>query len=181
MRGRNARRVRRRGPMKICMVGNSHLAAIKLALDQGALEGQGIKLEFFGASGRSFKKLRFEDGVICGPPDIEDQLLLVSGGKYTQLDPTTFDAIVVYGGSLYLGEFVESVYGAVVRRGTYLSSEFLDQGIADWLDSQLAVQIASLVRKTGVRTLLLPRPIPAARPSAPTDAAGTSDADHPAR
>lgn len=149
--------------MKICIVGNSHLAAIKKAVDTGAFKEKGIEIEFFGAHGRNFKTLQFKDGIISGPKKISEELLLVSGNKRSTLDPTEFDAIVVYGGSLYLKELMTSIHKLTIHGNRYFSETFLDEGIAGWLQAQLAFQIAKSTSALGLRTLLLPRPIPARR------------------
>lgn len=49
----------------LCIFGDSHLASLKQALDQGLLDPAGANVEFWGAYGPCFRQLRYREGAIC--------------------------------------------------------------------------------------------------------------------
>ena len=148
--------------MKICVIGNSHIAALKLAVENGALDGADIDIVFFGAPGKHFNKLRVRDGVIRGPDTLRDKFLLVSEGRYTQIDPAEFDVVVVYAGSFYFHQLLGSIHHAL-KNQVHLSEDCLSTGIERWLTSKHAFRLTRRIGKASstTRAILVPRPIPA--------------------
>lgn len=147
--------------MKVCIVGNSHIAALKLAANAGALGGTGVEAVFFGAPGQRFKKLRCDNGVLSGPRSLERIFLKVSGGRYTQIDPSDFDAVVVYGGGLFLHRLVGSLHRTMNVDGVHLSEACLGKGIERWFTRKHTFRLAKQISRHAKRVLLAPRPCPA--------------------
>lgn len=147
--------------MRICIIGNSHLAALKLAVNEGVLTGTGVDAVFFGAPGERFKKLRFTNGLLSGPRSLERILLQVSGGKYTQIDPSDFDVVVVYGGSIFLHRLVGSLHRTMNVEGVHISEACLGRGIERWFARKHAFRLAKQLTHCAKRVLLSPRPCPA--------------------
>jgi len=148
--------------VKICMIGNSHLAALKLAVENGALDGTGTDMVFFGAPGRRFRKIRFRNGAVRGPKTLHKIFLQVSGGRYTQINPAEFDVVVVYGGAFFLHRLVGGIHHALNNQ-VHLTEECLATGVERWMTSKHFFRLSDDISKasSATRTILVPRPIPA--------------------
>lgn len=84
--------------MKICIIGNSHIAALKMAWDTG-LEKQFPNIEptFFGARGRLLHDLVVKNGLLApGSKDLGNSFALTSRGQ-RYIDPALFDVFLIYG------------------------------------------------------------------------------------
>lgn len=85
--------------MKICVVGNSHLAALKNGWDECKSDYKDIDLFFFGSTRDRMLGLSVTNDVIAPAADnkaLLRQLEIVSGGK-TSIRPSEYDAFIVYG------------------------------------------------------------------------------------
>ena len=148
--------------MKVCIIGNSHLAALKLAIDNGALVGTGADIVFFGTPGPPFKKVRFRKGAVRGPKSLHDNFLNVSGGRYTRIDPAEFDVVVIYAGNFYFHKLVGNIHHTLGCQ-VHLTEDCLSTGVERWVTSRHAFRLANAIAKAAptTRTILVPRPIPA--------------------
>ena len=144
------------------MIGNSHLAALKMAVENGALVGTGTDIVFFGTPGSHFRKIRFRNGAVRGPKSLHDNFLKVSGGRYTQIDPAEFDVVVIYGGAFNLHHLVGNIHHTLGCQ-VHLTEDCLSTGVERWVASRHAFRLASAIVKATptTRTILVPRPIPA--------------------
>ena len=160
--------------MKVCVIGNSHIAALKKAVEDGALDNTDTSIVFFGAPGKNFNELRVHDGMICGPATLRDMFLRVSDGLYTRIDPAEFDVVVVYAGRFYFHRLLGSIH-RVLRSDVHLSKDCLSTGIGRWLSSKHVFCLARMISRASpaTRVVLVPRPIPA------VGAADTADAAAP--
>jgi hypothetical protein len=158
--------------MKICVIGNSHIAALKKAVEDGALDHTDANIVFFGAPGKNFDKLQVRDGMICGPATLQDMFLRVSDGLYTRIDPAEFDVVVVYAGRFYFHRLLGSIH-RVLRSDVHLSKDCLSTGIGRWLTSKHVFRLARMIDEASpaTRVVLVPRPIPAAGVADASDAA----------
>lgn len=83
--------------MKLCVIGNSHLAAFRIGLTKAPDLFPDLDVEFFGAKGVGLKALRVRDGrMVARSPKISEQLSMTSGGK-TSIDPKAYDAFLIVG------------------------------------------------------------------------------------
>ena len=148
--------------MKICVLGSSHIAALKHAVDNGALDGTDAEIAFFGAPGKNFSKMRMRKGVIRGPKSIRDKILLVSEGRYAEIDPAKFDVLFFYGAFFNFHYLLGSIHH-VLNLGVHLSDNCLSAGVDRWMASKHIFRIASKAANTNsaTRVILSPRPIPA--------------------
>jgi hypothetical protein len=82
---------------RICVIGNSHLAALKLGWDAIKPEFSGIDLTFFGSAGAHIRELTVADGLLI----TTDRVLLRSmqdlSGGLSQIDPGCYDRFLVCG------------------------------------------------------------------------------------
>lgn len=83
--------------IRLCIIGNSHVAALKLAATEFCARHPDIQLGFFAAHSNKTGDLVAQDG--CYRPLTEalaDQIALTSGGL-REIDPQAWDAFLVYG------------------------------------------------------------------------------------
>jgi hypothetical protein len=81
---------------RICMIGDSHLAALKLAWSTLSAEFPDLTLDFFAAPGKTMDGLSVADGqLVPGSHPLAGSLKLTSGGK-TSIDGL-YDRYVIHG------------------------------------------------------------------------------------
>ncbi|MCB1368881.1 MAG: hypothetical protein KDK00_14020 [Rhodobacteraceae bacterium] len=111
--------------MRLCIIGNSHIAALKGGWEAGVkAEFPGICLTFFGARGGGLTKLMVRGGTLTSDDaKIRSDLAFTSGGQIG-IDPRLFDAFLVYGLCRNVNRQVRN-YGAGYTRQV-LESALLD-------------------------------------------------------
>lgn len=83
--------------MRLCVIGNSHLAAIRLGWDTVAPEFPWLQMTFFGARADGLRDLQVKGGrLVPGTADLADKLAYTSGGL-TEIDPAQYDAALLVG------------------------------------------------------------------------------------
>lgn len=88
-------------PMRLCVIGNSHIAALKLGWDavlaEGGAERAGITPTFFGAPRDGIRHVKLEDDcLVARRKEIADYFRLISGGQdRVRLDD--YDAFLLVG------------------------------------------------------------------------------------
>ncbi len=83
--------------IRLCIIGNSHVAALKHASAEFCARHQDIQLGFFAAHSNKTRDLAVQDG--CYRPQSEalaEQIALTSRGL-REIDPKSWDAFLVYG------------------------------------------------------------------------------------
>src|ERR1700722_9794672 len=81
--------------MKIAVIGNSHLAALKLAVKDGLFYAKELEITFWGVAGKGFAETSYECGHFRTP--YRNFALKVSDGQHETLPAHAFDAIVFHG------------------------------------------------------------------------------------
>lgn len=81
---------------KICVIGNSHIGAMRKAVKDGLFTDRKLDLVFWGFPGREYFKIKFENGRFTHPD--KQRALAVSDGRYETITPKDFDALVFVGG-----------------------------------------------------------------------------------
>ena len=83
--------------MKICVIGNSHVASLKLGWDRVAAEFPGVELSFFAARGRRMSGLVAKNGkLVAGTESLAAAMAFVSGGV-REVQAREYDAFILYG------------------------------------------------------------------------------------
>jgi hypothetical protein len=96
--------------MKICVIGNSHVAAIKLAYE-AARPKILPEMTFFAGLGTRIATLQIADGMLVPPADdhkIQFAIKTTSGGL-SQIDPALYDRFLVIGMSGGVHQMVETI------------------------------------------------------------------------
>lgn len=83
--------------MRLCVIGNSHVAAIKQGWDEIGAEFPWLEPQFFGARGDALLDLHAQgDRLVPAHDDLAGKLAHTSGGE-TSIDPSRFDAALLVG------------------------------------------------------------------------------------
>ncbi len=96
--------------MKICVIGNSHVAAIKLAYE-ASQPSSPHEMIFFAGLGRRIAKLEIANGMLIPPaddPKIQYAIKATSGGL-TEINPDLYDHFLIIGMSGWVHQPVSSV------------------------------------------------------------------------
>ncbi|TVP70626.1 MAG: hypothetical protein EA339_12775 [Rhodobacteraceae bacterium] len=97
--------------IRLCIIGNSHVAALKHGAERLRRRHPDLQLGFFAARSNKTGGLAVVDGVYRPTSDaLADQLALTSGGVRV-IDPTQWDAYLVYGfgGRPQPGDFAQGL------------------------------------------------------------------------
>ena len=124
--------------MKICIIGNSHVAALKLAwenhFDKRCKKDNDIT--FFASRGKSLRSLKLENNkLIPDSEHLKKNLRATSGGK-SFIDLASYDVFLLYG----LG--VRPYYAS----NLFYSKAVIDDSIKDYYFSTLAVKILKMIK-----------------------------------
>lgn len=144
---------------RLCVVGNSHIAALKLAFDRARDAGGSVlesaEITFFGAPRDGLRHVTQEDGVIHpGRKGVRENFLRISGGM-DQIRLADFDAFLLVGLNVSIKRLLRFYLthawpqlsgraGKVVVHPRF-AQEFLAERYADTLMVDLAAKIRSAV------------------------------------
>ncbi|MBZ0128709.1 MAG: hypothetical protein K8F59_06310 [Rhodobacteraceae bacterium] len=124
--------------MRLCIIGNSHIAALKGGWEAGVkAEFPGIRPTFFGARGGGLTRLMVRGGILTSDDaKIRSDLAFTSGGQMG-IDPGLFDAFLVYG-------LCRNVNLLVRNYGAGYSRQVLEAAL---LDYWAATSLIGVIRK----------------------------------
>jgi hypothetical protein len=154
---------------KICMIGNSHVAAMRLAWDKVAADYPTVDAHIYGAHARNLvsvqadaqKELRFD-----GPP-LWSFRAGDEPGRARSIPLGGCDAIVIVGcdfGPTCVFRTYKRYHfaGLKGRRKQALTRDYFKRGVAAAVDESAAGVLAKTIRAVvGVPVLLVPAPLPA--------------------
>lgn len=129
--------------MKICIVGNSHIATLNRAWDDGlSMLNPQHTITFFGAVRDKIMGLRPEGGcLVANDADLAASIKFTSGG-FCQIDIAAFDAVLVFGLCRKIHELVEVM-------GASFSSGLKEQAITDYWKGRNLARLVSRIPKLG--------------------------------
>ena len=116
--------------MKMAVVGNSHLAALKLAVQRHLFSQEGLYITFWGLPGPEFNAVSYSAGMLQTP--YKSLVLHISDGLYESLPVREFDAIFFHGVALNVGEYLLSL-----RKGSEHLRCYSDALLRDGLRSRI--------------------------------------------
>ncbi|MCB1996259.1 MAG: hypothetical protein H6933_13030 [Burkholderiaceae bacterium] len=164
--------------MRICIVGNSHIAALKAGHDAEPQAFREHSIEFFGLPGRRFQSLRFDiDRGLVFPDSHAQALALVTGGRFDRVAPEGFDVLVFHGCRVNLGKLCQSLLTGGPPSVRY-SKRFLTAGVHGWLTTNETYRVMLQLRvHSQVRIMLSPMPMAAEGPTGSASAGGAPSLD----
>src|SRR4051812_34372426 len=80
--------------MRLCIIGNSHLAAPKLGWDDVRREFPDTEVTFFGAAGQALNDVQLRDGILSAE-QVRGRVHNTSGGSALHLD--VYDCVFLVG------------------------------------------------------------------------------------
>lgn len=150
--------------MKICIIGNSHLGAIKNGLGRMAKDTFAHDVTFFGAPSTTLKHLRAEgDCLFTSNPVLLEHLKKTNDGV-AEVSLTPFDLVVVLGGQLHLTTALHLFKDH--RPAAFLSDEVelisepaFGAALDDAYERSTAVHVLKLLLPSGKPLLIVPAPL----------------------
>lgn len=100
-------------PMKICVIGNSHIASLKLGWDSIAGEFPGLELTFFGARGYRMEQLQRQGAKLVPQTKALQGFLSHTSGGLAEINLPKYHACLVYGLFLRLPKMAPHLSEAV--------------------------------------------------------------------
>lgn len=85
----------------LCVIGNSHIGAIKSGWDQIKAQDKNVSMHFFGSKSQSLSRTFVEDGILKTNDEQIQRSLERTGGS-AEIDLRNYDGFVIVGGGLHL-------------------------------------------------------------------------------
>lgn len=154
---------------KLCMIGNSHLGAIKLGWEDVQAEFPGAEATFFAAPGKHMNRFLVRDGMLVAQGAQTRVLSTSSGGS--KIDLAAYDGFALFGGGV---NFIHAINlycnyrsdehrldGAMVHR---VSQECFDAALLGLLGRENAIRLAAdIARVSDCPVVVSPQPMPSPR------------------
>jgi len=147
--------------LSLCLIGNSHVAAVKLAWSNRAPAVlPGFAIDFFSAGVRLMEHMELEGTTfVCKDDELREKIAFTSGGLES-IDLTKYDAFVVIGAGFGLDvsgvcDGYDLVSPTRAPEGTLISRSFLTATIEANLESSLAMSIADKIKSVCDKPILL--------------------------
>lgn len=143
---------------RLCLIGDSNLAAFKQADQQGLVDFSGYEVEYWGADGPSFRGIWFKNGRIeVSSTSARAVFERVNGQGRTTVAPEDFDELLFIGARVgaadFFGRYLQRKYG---NEG-WQSQAALDAALRSYMHSSRAYRIGVIfARHYGVKVSLIP-------------------------
>jgi hypothetical protein len=116
--------------MKICVLGNSHVASLKQGWDQLSTDYPGFELTFFASRQNGLRGLRLDgQSLVPSTPALTNNIAFTSGGKEAVV-LADYDVFLTYGLGLSVPLLTKSLSSAVKSR-TCLDA--FERSLSSWL------------------------------------------------
>lgn len=146
----------------ICFIGDSHVAALRQALDDPRASAHGGRVTIYGSRGAGLFSLREEDGVLTTDiKRVKQEFNFTGGSRAIKL--RKYDAFCIVGGLVKL-ERTDSIARSyatfgMAQAGRHLVSESLMRGMFEEVVRQtLAAHVLGLIAGTGKPVFYIPSP-----------------------
>jgi hypothetical protein len=136
--------------LRICLIGDSHIAALQYALMENADPYQAARVFLFATRGKGLGDLEYENGAIMSR-DVQVSKSLARTGGSDRIVLDDYDAFCVVGGqgrTPLVGKVCEkfSTADMAIAGSVPVSSALLDDLFRDVLQTTLAYKVVSLLR-----------------------------------
>ena len=121
--------------MKLCVIGTSHLGALKLGWDLVRDQFAAHELVFFGSPGSSLRQTRVRNGILVPIDQGLSKSFEYTSGGLNEINPDLYDGFIVYGLMQKLPR---------LRRG--ISKAVMQATMKDIAEKGLALKIATRLR-----------------------------------
>ena len=145
----------------MCLFGDSHLACLKLALNEGLVDTDGWDIEFWGADGPRFRKLSLADGRIHARPGARDRVAQINRAGRRSIGPGDFDAVLFMGVRLRTLELFAPRLHRARQPGGHGSRAACIAEAVDWMTPKRCYRYAASFAASGqTRVLMAPATFP---------------------
>ncbi len=140
---------------RLVIFGDSNIATVKRAMDEGKLAFDGWEHEFWGVAGPEFRHIHFGKGAIRAiKPEAEKMVLLVNGNGRNLLKARDFDLFVFYGVRLRLAEFFAPYLALFANGECAVSDAVLEHAANAFLQDRRSVRMAEKLKAKGAREVV---------------------------
>jgi hypothetical protein len=130
--------------MKICVLGNSHVASLKKGWDSIQADNQKYQLTFFASRQKGLAGLKLDNGVLVpSTPSLLNDISYTSGGM-EEIPLDEYDVFLLYGLGL-----------SMPILDTRLSTAVIQQTCNDIFNQALSFKIAKLIRSASNSTIYI--------------------------
>jgi hypothetical protein len=153
--------------VRVAIIGNSHLWALKRAIRLGLFKSDEHEITFWGTGGLGFDTISCEAGIFRTP--LRDVVLNVSGGRYESLPAHEFEAIIFHGIFPNVGRYLSGLQKMSddIRR---YSRAYLRDGLQTCIEAEPTYPLVRSLRADYERRVLM-----SAVPLAPEDSAKSKE------
>ncbi|OIP87985.1 MAG: hypothetical protein AUK37_00330 [Rhodobacterales bacterium CG2_30_65_12] len=144
--------------LRLCFIGDSNLAALKLGHDGGIAEAAGVDISFYGAPGPDFRALRYSDGVIVPDPQAVEAVKLVTGGDRINFDAAEVDVVAFFAARFRVQAFFEEFLHRASVPGAFVSAQVRMRALEALAMSTRYVRAAFDMAARGHRVIFVPTP-----------------------
>lgn len=146
--------------MRLCIIGDSHVAALRLGWDQIAADFPDVELVFFGSHGTSLSGLEMRDGILVPADALLARKLQFTSGGLSRIVLTDYAALLIYATNL-----------RVPRLDRRMSAAIQSTTLADMIAGSLNLRLAQLARSASDIPLFLAHaPLQSSLPGVPASA-----------
>ncbi len=129
--------------LRICVYGDSHIACIKRAVDEGRVDLTGIALEFWGAPGPRFRDIHLKNGRLAPTTDQSRAMVArVNAQGRATLAAQDFDGFVFVGSRLRASAYLTPLLYRDAQPDGFLSQAVRQVMLERWLNSCRAYRVA---------------------------------------
>ena len=123
---------------KICIIGTSHVASLKLAWDKIKNSYKEIEITFFAKQSRGLIDLTVSENCLKPKTDSLRKTLIYTSNGLDHIDPNKYDVFLLYGLGFKINAPTESLF---------YSQQVLKQSLIDNLEYRLSFIIYKMLRK----------------------------------
>ena len=146
-------------PRKLCIIGDSQIGSVSLALREGLTQvPDGYALEFWGVEGPAFRTIDWIDGAIRPAEAARDRVLTINGNGRDHVAPGQFDGVIFYGARLRVSMFFAEYFQWASERQTQPSRAVLDLAVQDFAISTRAYRFGRALAAAGDKVFYVPAP-----------------------
>jgi len=148
----------------ICFIGDSHVAALRQALDDPSASAHADRIDIFGSRGSGLFSLRVEDdALVTDEKKVRQDLNFTGGARKIKL--RQYDAFCIVGGLVKLQgvDDVAKSYGTMRMGlpGRHLVSErLMDHMFEETMRQTLSAHVLDLLARSGKPLFHIPCPLP---------------------
>lgn len=146
-------------PHRICFFGDSQMGSLRHALRDGlTTPPEGTDVEFWGATGPSFRLIDWRDGAVRAKDRALEMALTINGNGREALVPADFDTVILYGARFRVTEFFGPYLHWIDETGQVPSAAVLRASARTFVDCTRAYRIAGELAQAGCNVIYVPAP-----------------------